>query len=349
MKLQPVSSYVMSNSLRSVISTAQANLLKAREEATTGLIADKGLTLGGRTGQTISLRKEYDRLTSLTDTNKLVSQRMTASQLAMEKLVDNGQAFLANLMGLRDSTEGAAVLAENAKSSMQTALDLMNTSFGGEYLFAGVNTDVKPMDDYTATGASSRAAVLQAFEDHFGFPTTDPQVASITKDEMAAFIDGALADEFNDANWDANWSDASSNVVKSRIAPTELTETSVSANGAAFRKMAMAYSMIAEFADIGLSKNAFTALADKATEVTANAISGFSHQQSVLGNSQARTANASARLTTQIKILNNSVLDLEAVDPYEAQVRVTDLIKQIETSYALTVKIQNLSILNYLR
>ena len=67
---------------------------------------------------------------------------------------------------------------------MQTATDLVNTSFNGEYVFAGVNTDVKPLGDYDAAGNPARAAVLQSFQDYFGFPTTDPQVASISAADM---------------------------------------------------------------------------------------------------------------------------------------------------------------------
>ncbi|WP_368735617.1 flagellin [Escherichia coli] len=48
-------------------------------------------------------------------------------------------------------------------------------------------------------------------------------------------------------------------------------------------------------------------------------------------------------------MLNSSVLDLEAVDPYEAANRVHALSTQIEASYALTVKLQSLSLLNYLK
>ena len=69
MKTQSVSSYVLANSTRNILARAQADLVKAQTEATTGFVYDKGLSLGSRTGQSVSLRKEHDRLTVLTDTN----------------------------------------------------------------------------------------------------------------------------------------------------------------------------------------------------------------------------------------------------------------------------------------
>ncbi|MGH6761710.1 MAG: flagellar hook-associated family protein [Phyllobacterium sp.] len=348
MKLQSISSYVISNSLRSVVAKAQAELIKAQYEATSGMVYDKGLSLGGHTGTTISLRKEYDRLNALTETNGVVEQRMQASQLTMGKLVESAQTFLSNLTGLRASADGSSVLAQSAKTSLLTGIDLINTNLGGEYVFAGTNTDVKPMTGYETAGAG-RDALRQAFQNHFGFPANDPQAANITAAEMEAFADGPLADEFSAANWTANWSSASDTVIKSRISPTELIETSTSANNEAFRKLTMSFAMIAEFADIGLNDSAYTALVDKAIGRVAEATSAISDQQSILGNAEARTLNANTRMKAQLNILNTSVLNMEAVDPYEATTRVENLIKQIETSYALTARLQNLSLLNYLR
>ncbi|MCZ7594038.1 MAG: flagellin [Hyphomicrobium sp.] len=46
--------------------------------------------------------------------------------------------------------------------------------------------------------------------------------------------------------------------------------------------------------------------------------------------------------------MTTQVNSLEAVDPNEAATRVSALLTQIETSYALTARIMGLSILDYL-
>ncbi|PRD42659.1 flagellar biosynthesis protein FlgL [Phyllobacterium phragmitis] len=349
MKAQSVSSYALSNALRSVVSKAQTELLKAQQEASTGAVFDVGLALGARSGQTISLRKEYDRLSSLTDTNNLISQRMKTSQTAISGIIDGAQDFLANLTGATSTEAGKNTIVQSAKSALQTATGLLNSSYAGEYIFAGVNTDVKPVGDYLADDSTARPAIQTAFENHFGFAMDDPQVADITASDMEVFLDTTFADEFSSTNWSDNWSSASSTVVKSRIAPTELAETSVSANGEGFRKVAMSFTMVAEFGNIGLNDNAFSALIDKALATTTGAITSVSQSQSTLGIAEARTTSANTRIAAQLNILNNSVLDLEAVDPYEAATRVSALTSQIETSYAMTVRLMNMSLLNYLR
>ena len=58
--------------------------------------------------------------------------------------------------------------------------------------------------------------------------------------------------------------------------------------------------------------------------------------------------DASARRKTQIDLFERHILDLEAVDPATAATRVADLTQHIETSFALTARLQQLSLLNYL-
>ncbi|WP_139976401.1 flagellar hook-associated family protein [Ochrobactrum sp. CGA5] len=348
MKAQSISTYGATSALRALVAKNKAEMLKAQQEATTGTVFDVGLSLGSKSGQTISLRKEYDRLSVLTDMNKLVQQRMNATQTATGTIIEDMQNFLGDLTGANNAAESAATVAKSAKSILSSVTGLLNTSYNGEYIFAGVNTDVKPVADYTE-GSAAQTAVRQAFQTHFGFAIDDPQVADITGDEMRAFLEGDFADEFNDANWAANWSDASDTVIKSRISPTETANTSISANADGFRKTIMSAVMVAEFATIGLNNSAFGALTEQALQTTTTAITETTSEQTTLGLAQSRTQAATTRIAAQQKILNQSVLNLEEVDPYEAATRVNALKTQIETSYSLTVQLQNMSLLNYLR
>ena len=53
-------------------------------------------------------------------------------------------------------------------------------------------------------------------------------------------------------------------------------------------------------------------------------------------------------MSAQINIMNTQINNLETVDPYEASTRVTTLLTQLQTSYSLTARVQQLTILNYL-
>jgi flagellar hook-associated protein 3 FlgL len=70
--------------------------------------------------------------------------------------------------------------------------------------------------------------------------------------------------------------------------------------------------------------------------------------QAKLGMVQGRVTKANERMSLQIDILSAHIGTLEGVDPYEASTRVTALTTQVETAYALTARLQQLSLLNYL-
>ena len=53
-------------------------------------------------------------------------------------------------------------------------------------------------------------------------------------------------------------------------------------------------------------------------------------------------------MSIQIDIMTNHIGVLEGVDPYEASTRVSALLTQVETAYAMTARIQKLSLLKYL-
>lgn len=340
---------MLMNSTRNTILTAQAALTKASYESQEGRVFDVGLALGNRTGQTVSLRKEFDRLNVLTETNSLIGERMTTSQNALGNLVKGATDLLGTVTALRGSSDGHSVATDKAKSGLQATTGMINTNYNGEYVFAGVNTDIQPVGDYYAAGNPARAAIQTAFQTQFGFPMTDPQVANITADQMKTFLDTTMTAQFDAGSWSSNWSSASDTLVKSRIAPTELTETSVSANNAGFRQLAMSYTMVAELGNIGLNQGAFDAVMNKAISTTSQSITSLTGAQSFLGVAQAQTKDATDRLKIQINVLNSSINDLEAVDPYEAANRVNALTAQINASYALTVKLQSMSLLNYLK
>ena len=70
--------------------------------------------------------------------------------------------------------------------------------------------------------------------------------------------------------------------------------------------------------------------------------------QADLGNAQQRVTNANSRMTIQSDIITNHLDALEGVDPYEASSRLSSLMTQVETAYAMTARIQKLTLLNYL-
>jgi flagellar hook-associated protein 3 FlgL len=205
------------------------------------------------------------------------------------------------------------------------------------------------MTDYNATPPPPGAvAVAGAFTTSFGFPQGDPAAATITPPAMQTFLDGSFAALFDAGPWSANWSGASDQNMKNRISTNELIETSVNANDAAFRKLASAYTMLADLGVESLDQNTYLAVVDTAVRVVGEAVAGITELQADLGTAQERLRNANDRMAIQIDIMSGHIGVLEGVDTFEASARLSTLMTQIETAYAVSARIQRLTILNYI-
>jgi flagellar hook-associated protein 3 FlgL len=349
MKTTAVSTQALSDALRLSLAKAQLKLINAEKEVSSGRHADVGATLGYKTTQTVSLRQEHARLQTIVDTNSIVSGRLEATQAALKDVLANAQTFMSTLVSARDAGSGPAAAKSQAEAGLTAFIDSLNNSFDGGQLFSGINADVKPIADYYANPpATNKVAVDAAFLTAFGVSQSDPGVAGITAGDMKTFLDTTFAGLFDDPAWTNDWSQSSTQNVRSRISTHELVETSVNANESGFRKLASAYAMIADLGVDKMNKNTFQAVVDTALNLVGNAIGELTTLQAKVGTTEQRVTNASERMSIQIDLMTKHISVLESVDPYEASTRVTALLTQIETAYALTARIQKLSVLNYL-
>ena len=110
----------------------------------------------------------------------------------------------------------------------------------------------------------------------------------------------------------------------------------------------MTTSIISDLLQAPLNENARNALIDQSRVLVGEAIADVQNVQAKVGLVQNRVVSANERLSMQVEIMTKNLDDMQGVDPYEAATRVNDLLTQIETSYALTSRIQQLSLLKYL-
>jgi flagellar hook-associated protein 3 FlgL len=334
---------------RNTVLKLQNRLITAQQELASGRLADVGASLGGRTSETVSLRQQYARVTTLVETNSTVTTRLDVTQTTLESFTDTAQEFISTLLASRDTENGPTVSQGDAQANLVALMDGLNSTLGGQYLFGGINTDTQPITNYYATPTpANRQAVINAFTTAFGTPPSDPANNGITAAAMQTFLDGPFANLFEEPSWSADWSSASDENLQSRISTFDQIETSTNATEDGYRKLAKAYAMVADLGVGTLNKDAFGALVDTAVRIAGEAIQDIVQVQAKLGTAAARVASANERMSSQLNIMNTQIDNLELVDPFEASTRVTSLLTQLETAYSLTARVQRLTILNYL-
>ncbi|KEQ09415.1 flagellar hook-associated family protein [Pseudorhizobium pelagicum] len=364
MKTSFVSSLSLQTTMRTAVAKAQQDMVAAQQEVTTGRHADVGVALGATTARSLDLTRDVLRIKSMLTTNSLATQRLESSEEALSKMAELGQKVLDSLVGIGSSSD--ATNLDVARTAIQNSLDTFsnfaNTSVNGEYLFSGINTDVKPFEDVAKEGS----AAITAFGAELNFFMTNNGIASksdMTKADMDAFLtemeaklDGTslLTDPPHDPAvagqdfWSTFVSSASDDNMKSRITQSEIVQTSTNANSQGMRKFVLTSLVSIEFLTSDMSDVAKEEAVSRSTGYIGQAMSGLTGERATLGLSAERVKKADETLDAQMNIIEVHLNDLEAVDAYEASTRVKGLEALVETAYTLTARLQQLSLVNFL-
>lgn len=348
MKTTFISTQSIADATRHQMLRMQTELAKLEKEIVTGRVQDTAVHLGARTGVSVSLERDIERLKVIIDSNALASSRLSGTQAGLKSLTDLAQYFLSVTTATGSSPADAVMAAGEAEALLTTATAVLNSNLNGENLFAGVNTDVRPMNDFFATGSPARTAMENAFLTHFGFAHTDPLAAGISKTDMENFLTTVIEPQFLGTDWNTNWSNATDETITARITLTETTSASVSANATGIRRLMMSAATVAVFLEAPINEEARAAILAHSTSQVGHSIAQISQVQASTGVVENRIAAASERLEMQINIFTTKNSDLVEVDAYEASGRVSTLLAQIETAYTLTARIRQLSLVNHL-
>lgn len=344
-----ISTSSLTSPLRSSILNAQSALTQAQTEVSTGTYADIGLQLGGGTGQLLSLRSKVDSLNTYTQTNAVAATRLSATATALTSMLSTAQSLSATLTSAQSAGTPTTGLAATAQGALEGLIGGLNTTAGGQSIFGGTATQTTPIADYTATSVA-KSHVDAAFQAYL--TATNTTASTISGTQMQSFLTNQFASLFSSTSsasgsW-SDWSSASSQTMSTNIAPGQTATTSVSANQGTFQTMAQAYTMLTEFTGDDLSADAKAAVVSTAANLVSTGIAGLTNVQAGVGVTQAAISQANTQIGAQTTLLSSSASNLDSVDTYALSSQVTQLQTQLEASYSLTSRLQQLSLVNYL-
>lgn len=349
MLLNSISSMALHMSSRVSMDRTQSLLERASVEVSSGRHYDVGLALGISVSRAIDVRQSIGELDSLMSSNGTAQTRLEATQSNLKSIADLANDFFSTLTASRQSTSARSLLVDDAKSRLETLTSLLSTTINGVALFGGINTSATPLVDYLAEPTSAaRAAVQSSFSAEFGFAPDDPQAQTISPAQMDAYLAGAFATNFQDPQWQTNFSSASALPIRDRISLNEVVETPVSANSPGIRNLVATLVAVIDSGVDHLSADSFEQLSATLADKVVTAALELAQCQSAVGATQERLANASTRMEVQHTLLEKNIVSLEGVDATEASIRLNALSSQLQVSYAVTGRLQSLSILNYL-
>ena len=331
--------------------TAQVrrDLRQANQELASGRHADLGLTLAGRSAVLMEQRSEEALLEGLRSDIGISEGRLKVAQQSLAMITDGAQELLNNLAPLAAGQAPPEQVAAHAAGLLKEFTNAVNATSQGAYVFGGINIAEVPLADYFAEPApAARTAVEGAFTARFGVPPGDPAAASISAADMADFLDNDFAALFASPQWETLFSSATDEGMRAPIGMNETVEATSSANNPAIRKLAMAYVMVAGLGIEALNAKARQELVNRAMQDIGDGIALADGLRGEIGFRQERLARASERLEAQGDLLRQSIADMEQVDLHAVAARVNDLSVRLETSYKLTARLQELTLLRFL-
>ena len=344
-----VSTQYLWSSLQLSVADLQSQLVTAQTESTTGEYADLGLQLGVQSGEEISLQNENGVLQNLTTNNALVTTRLSTTTTALNSLRTDAQNTLSSLAEYVPETGEGSTLQTLGASGLQSLISTTNTSVDGQYVFGGINSATPPMTNYFDPPAAAQTTIQAAFTTYLGGLTPPTTAQTVTAAQMQTFLASpAFTSQFQGAAWSSNWSSASSVNISSNISPTETIDTSTNANQPAFQELAQAYTMLNEFTGTAINSSAMQSVVNSASSLINQAMTSLTSTEATLGSAQTRVTDANDNMSAQMNILQTQINNLDSVNAYQTATHVNSLSTQIQTAYALTAQLQQLSLVKYL-
>ena len=176
----------------------KSQLTTLTTEASSGLLANPAESMGDNAASLYRLQADAAEQNTLQTTTTDAGNQLTAVQDALTSMATAVQSVATATINTASATpEGQTAVAEQATSTMSQVLNLLNTQYEGNSLFAGDATSGLPMASANASGgpqAAMNAVLNAAVAAKGGQPLSSSDITNL--------IDGpnGLSSMFNNTN-----------------------------------------------------------------------------------------------------------------------------------------------------
>jgi flagellar hook-associated protein 3 FlgL len=337
--------------LNSSIRSLQSQMMDAQKELSTGRKADLVAALRDRAAEDVDLRNALNDITEFKGTAEVVASRMDTMQAALGGVRDIADQMRNTALTSRDSVS-RRYLQEAASTALDRINSFLNAQVAGRTLFSGIQTDLAPMQAMTIVNGATGFSPLQAVDQviaNLG-PITDAASALA----VANGADG-INSIFDDTNSDANlrysgtfYNGASTGTVTARLDNGYQIDYGLRADDPAFRELQQGLYMLASVPFGSIPDDAYAAWQDEAVRHINNGFQGAIDVSAELGYKQSVVDTAITQHEATLAQLNNQVANLEAADPFETSLRLSQLQTQLEATFSITARMHELSLTKFL-
>jgi flagellar hook-associated protein 3 FlgL len=320
--------------LRSRATDLKQTMSVLLEELSSGRISDPSSRLGGDYSHLIDIDRNLARLEGYGVAVIEANLFANSTQSRLERLQDITSALSGNMLVATTSTNFTVQsnISDQARADLADAMGVLNGGVAGKSLFAGMATDVAPLESdelllselkTVLVGLSSSSDIMQAakdwFEDPAGFRTL---IYRGSEQDLSPI----------------------------QVATGQHVGLSLRADNADFRDMLLNMAVVALTSDpdLNLTTENRLGLLESVSDRMLENNDNLTSLRAELGYAESRieeaaTRNESAR--TSLEYAKGALLE---ADPYETATRLEDVQFQLEALYSTTVRTSRLSLLAFL-
>lgn len=357
MSISPIYSTLQASlASRGRVGELTERLQTAADELATGFKANPFEEMGLRAAETLEIRNLRSRTENFVTTNEVLSGKLEMQDEALAAVSEEIESFLSlSIRSDGSKSQVSSTLQQEARAVLDSVTRIMNTTYAGEYVFSGIDTDTRPIQTLGEVNPNSGLAPDAVVDTILGggLASAPDAVAKIGQlDDIFASATGTAQDyeaTFFNGTPLLDGGGTPNPRLSTLIDDNETVQYGVQANDRAIRDALQGLMMFARVDTSTIADDgAYEAWVGAANDRLASALDGVTGMRIDTGNDLAQVKDRIQLQQDRSDIYNERILSIEGVDPYDAATRVENLRGMVDATYAATARISNLSFVNYL-
>lgn len=313
----------------------KTDMARLNQEVATGQVGDIKSVLAGNVAYLSDIEKDLTSLAGYNIATSEATQFSEAMQTALERMQSSASSLGTTLL-TRSTSAIEPILDQfstEARSELETIVSALNTKSAGRALFAGNATDQQALADVETILTSVRAAAAGASN-----PQDIIDAASAWFDDPAGF--SAVV-----------YTGSDESLAPLRLGKDEAVSLQLTANDKIFRDTIkhVAIAAIAGDDNFGLSIEKRRVLLTETGGSLFNAQGTLTAASATVGTAQARIDALATRNSTEENALLIAKGVLVQADPFEAATELEAVQFQLQSLYAITARMSDMSFVNFIR
>ena len=352
-----ISFMVQSRTIGRSINSLQSQMSQAGIEVSTGKKQDLVSDLGGEIRTYLDLQSVHTSMQNRMDRLRTGDNRLAQMGLSLETISTQAQDFQPMMaqIGLVDR-KNIDVYATQAGNMLESVQNALNVQWGGRYLFSGDEVLKQPMNELQPLVTAVEGIIATHTTTAGGTLTTQSQMdAMIT--EINQVFDNTHATPT--LRFDAMVYNGGTNEMAGiEVADNDVMRFDVKANNSEIREMVRGLVMVSA------NKTLRNSFADSSSRETnpleesylRDALSSISKSEKDMIELQANIGFKQQRIDRIIEGTDRTITHyqtriglFENADQYESSVRLQETQRLLESSYYVTAKLGEQSLISYLR